>query len=176
MDAARPTVLALLLLLVAVAGCSALPDTAPDADDSAATATPLPIESPTPTPTPHTRPERYAIGEQNLGEHEEPHGLRLVNARDETTVSVTLLITHEDAEAIFETSYFLAPDEEQYGVLTSKGNYTVTVTVGDQNATVAIPRGMFDCNDSTTTFTISSDNISTRTLSTAVGCPTESRE
>lgn len=179
MVAARTTALALLLVFVAVAGCNALPGNAPDAEDPAATATPLPIESPTPsatpTPTPHSDPVRYAIGDENLGEHEEPHGIRIVNARDETTVEVTLQITHEDAEAIYETSYTLSPDEEQYGVLTSKANYTVTVSVGDRNATEHLSKALFDCNDSTTTFTINRDNVTTRTVSTAVGCPTESR-
>lgn len=180
MDAARSTALALLLLFVAVAGCSAIPDTAPDADGPAATTTPLPIESPTPTPTStptrHTDPVRYAIGDSNLGEYEEPHSLCLVNTRNDTTVAATLRLTHEDAEVIFETTYTLSPDEEQHGVLTSKANYTVTATVGNQNATEHLPKAMFDCNDSTTTFTITDDNITTRTLSTAVGCPTGSPE
>ena len=178
MVTARSTALTLLLVFVAIAGCNALPDTTPGDDDPGTTATPLPVESPTPTPTPaptpHTDPVRYAIGDENLGEHEEPHGIRIVNARNETTVDVTLNLTHAAAEAIFETTYTLSPDEEQYGVLTSKSNYTVTVTVGTQNATEHLSKALFDCNDSTTTFTITEDNITTRTLSTAVGCPTES--
>lgn len=181
MPAARRTaLLALLVIATALAGCSALPDTEPGTNDSAGTATPLPVGTPTPTatptPTPHSDPVRYSIGEQNLGEHEEPHGIRLVNARNETTVHVTLHITHEDAEAIHETTSSLSPDEAQYGVLTSKANYTVTVTVGNQNGTETIPASMFDCNDSTTTFTIEATDISVQTLSTTMGCPTASSE
>lgn len=180
MPAARRTALFALLIIVALAGCSTLPGTAPDTSDSADTATPLPVGTPTPTatptPTPRSEPVRYSIGEQNLGEYEEPHGIRLVNALDESTVHVILQITHEDAEASHETMPTLSPDETQYGVLTSKANYTVTVTVGNQNATETIPASMFDCNDSTTTFTIEAYDITVQTLSTTMGCPSASSE
>lgn len=179
MDAARSTALALLVLVVAIAGCTALTDSS-ETDDPASTATttPLPVDTPTPTTTPGvspTRPpERFTTGPSNLGEHEQPHGIRLRNARNETTIAVTLHITRADGETSFEDTYRLAPQEDHYGILDYKANYTVTVTVGDHTATEHISKAMFDCNDSTTTFTSDEDRLTVRTLSTMVGCPTES--
>ena len=57
----------------------------------------------------------------------------------------------------------LAPTPEGVGFR------SLYVTVGTQNATEHLSKALFDCNDSTT-FTITEDNITTRTLSTAVGC------
>lgn len=182
MAAARSTALALLLLLVAVTGCSALTDTTPDADDPAATETPIPIDTPvsSPTPTPHDDPAGPSTGyisePSNLGEHEEPHGIRLVNDRNETIPTATIRFTRDDGDGLVQETSALAPGDDHYEVLDYKANYTVIVTVGDQNATEHLSKSLFDCNDSTTTFTITEDNITVRTLTTTVECPTASSE
>lgn len=185
MHAARSAALVLLVLAIALAGCSTF-TTSSDSNDpgGTATATPIPIDTPTPSvtpsPTPHSDPgeppTKYLSEPSNLGENEQPHGIRISNSRDETTVAATIHITHDDAETIFEETYMLPPGASHSGVLDYKANYTVTVTVGNHTATEHIPKSMFDCNDSTTTFTIIQDNVTLKTVSTSVACPTESPE
>lgn len=186
MYAARSAVLALLFLTVAIAGCSALTDS-PDTNNPTDTATPLAVDRQTPnatpsvptfsptqpgTSTPYDPSSVYTNLDSNLGVHEKPHGIRLVNNRTETVVAATIRITREDADYTTEETHNLAPGEEHYGVIDYKANYTVTVIVGDQTATKPIPSSTFDCNNSTTTLNINEDNFTVRTISTTMGCPT----
>lgn len=159
MHAARSAVLALLLLTVAIAGCSALTDS-PGTNAPTDTATPVPVTTPsaTATQTPHEVSTTYTKLDSNLQENEAPHTIRIVNGRN-ATVDATIRITREDADYTIEETHPLEHSDNHYGLIDYKANYTVTVIVGDASATGHIPASMFDCNDSTTQFDITGNGM-----------------
>lgn len=179
MHATRNTALALFLLLVTVtiAGCSALTDS-PNTNDPTDTATPLSETTPTSTATqmPNAPSDTYTNTVSNLGENEKPHGIRLVNDRNDAVVTATIRITREATDYTVAETHNLSPGDDHYGVIDYKANYTVTVVVGNQNATERISVSTFDCNDSTTTFSIRENSVNVSTLSTTVECGTASHE
>jgi hypothetical protein len=151
----RTTLVAALLAVVLLAGCTAAPGPAAPTDSTAEPTTPPANSSPAPAPAPD----------------EPPHVLRLVNEGSDTR-NVTFTVDRDD-ETVYEQSFRSFPNTTVLGELDRPGNYTLTVAYPDGTSeTARITAESFDCNHSTTRFDLSNSSPTVRTTSTEMACGT----
>lgn len=185
----RP-ILAVILVVILLAGCMAPIGTAP-ANDSTMPTEPNSTapddgtnpDRPTPTDPNATRPDDdgaspdeppldFDGADSTLGANEPPHVVRLTNDGNKTN-TVRLQVAR-DGTVVFEQEFRSFPNTTVLGQLDHVGNYTLTVSVVDGNGTVTetISASSFDCNYSTTTVDLSEPEPTVETVSTEMACGT----
>jgi len=147
-----------LAALVLLAGCVALDSTAGTTPVAADTASPVGPDEPT---------LDLVSDPSNLGQDERPHDVRIETERA-STVNVTLGIVRDGYDT--SRTVRLSPNTTVLGTLDYEANYTLTVTAGEASATETLPASTFDCNSSGTTFTVTDDGVTVRTMSTMLAC------
>jgi hypothetical protein len=167
----RTTLVAALLAVVLLAGCTAAPGPAAPTDSTADPTTPPANSSPAPAPAPDEPPLDFDGGEETLAPDDPPHVVRLVNEGSETR-NVTFT-ADRDGETVYEQSFRSFPNTTVLGELDRPGNYTLTATYPDEaSVTTRIAAESFDCNHSTTRFDLSNSAPTVRTTSTEMVCGT----
>jgi hypothetical protein len=167
----RTTLVAALLAVVLLAGCTAAPGPAAPTDSTAEPTTTPANSSPSPAPAPDEPPLDFDGGEGTLAPDEPPHVVRLVNEGPDTR-NVTFTVDR-DGETVYEQSFRSFPNTTVLGELDRPGNYTLTVTYPDGTSEKGrITAESFDCNHSTTRFDLSNSSPTVQTTSTEMACGT----
>ena len=168
----RTTLVAALLVVVLLAGCTAAPGPTAPTDSTAEPTTPPANSSPAPAPAPDEPPLDFDGGEGTLASDEPPHVVRLVNEGSETR-NVTFTVVR-DGETVSEQLFRSFPNTTVLGELDRPGNYTLTVTYPDgASETTRITAESFDCNHSTTRFDLSATSPTVQATSTEMACGTD---
>ena len=184
----RP-ILAVVLVVVLLAGCTApmAPAPADDAteptepnstvpDDGASPDEPTPTDPNSTVPddgaSPDEPPLDFDGADSTLGANEQPHVVRLTNDGNET--KTVRLEVSRDGAVVFDQEFRSFPNTTVLGELDHVGNYTLTVSVVDNNGAVSetIAASSFDCNYSTTTVDLSGPEPTVETVSTEIACGT----
>lgn len=169
--------------ITAIAGCISQADTG-DQPPNEATNTPT-DQPPTNDPTETTQMNEHeriptgettniALGEETLSETgaRTPHGIVLDNPTDETWTRHLVIREPDDSVALDET-YELESESNVAVSLTDPLRYTAEVNIPEteSSSTVDVDLAWFDCNASSTSFTIQSDGeVKTATISTKMAC------
>jgi len=154
----------ILLLLIALSallsGCSAGLADGP--------ATPAPNETTTQQVTNQTTVEFLAV-DSNLGRAEEPIELVIRNTGNESE-TVDLRIERDDT-LVFRRTFELGSGARVNGTIDYEDSYTITFQQGEETEVIEVTPIWFDCNDTTTTVTVSGSSIDSETMSTLMACP-----
>ena len=111
----------------------------------------------------------FTVGEspENV-EDNRPHHVWVWNATEETRTIDFALATN--GETLFEKSTAFESGTALAVVLHEPRKYELTVRAGELEATVAVERSQFDCNESATDAVVSADEVKTATVTQAMAC------
>ncbi len=166
---------------LALAGCTARGDDSGDQDDPTTT----PTDDPTTTPPGGQAGDDWApdgdepalslsVGDRDgvaFPENNGPHGLRVWNATD-VDRTVTISLRETDTDVVLERTVALSADAWVRVELLAPATYELTVGVENgPSETLTVERSWFDCNGSVTTVAVRPNEVESRTISTALGCP-----